>query len=62
MHLCDEAMAADCVGQGQLTGHQHSRPVHSMEAQNILAYDVSGGPPMLLQVVCCGLRSLRQKT
>lgn len=62
MYLGDEAMTGDCEGQRQPTGHQHARPVHGMEAQDVLAYDVVGWPAMLLQVVCCRLHPLRQQT
>lgn len=62
VHLGDEAMTTDCEGQRQPTRHEHAWPVHGMEAQDVLAYDVVGRPAVLLQVVCCRLHTLRQQT
>lgn len=53
-------MAAHSMRQGQPTGQEHGRPVDSVEAQDVLAYDVGGGPPLLLQVLCCRFHPLWQ--
>ena len=60
-HLGDEAMAPHSFRQGQATGHEHAWPVHRMKAQNVFAYDVVGWPAMLLQVLCCGLQTIRKQ-
>ncbi len=61
-YLGDEAMSPDSLREGQATGHEHARPVHCMEAQDVLAYDVVARPPMLLQVVCSWLHTFWQQT
>ena len=61
-YLGDEAMAPDPVRKRQAAGHEHGWPVDSMEAQDVLAYDVVGRPAMLLQVVGCRLKTLWKQT
>ena len=60
-YLGDEAVTPHPLRQGQATGHEHARPVHRMEAQDVLTNDVVGGPTMLPQIVLCRLHSLWQQ-
>ena len=48
-----EAMSEDLLGNGQPGRHEHARPVHCMEAQDILAHNVHIGWP------AAGLQLLR---
>lgn len=57
-----EAMSEDLLGNGQPGGHEHARPVHRMEAQDVLAHNVNVGRPAAgLQLLGRWLQALWKK-
>ena len=54
-----EAMSEDLLGNGQPGRHEHARPVHRMEAQDILPHNMHiGWPAAGLQLLRRWLQSL----
>mmetsp|Transcript_24212 Transcript_24212/g.76168 ORF Transcript_24212/g.76168 Transcript_24212/m.76168 type:complete len:457 (-) Transcript_24212:168-1538(-) len=57
--LGEEAVPVDSPGEGQAGGHEHPRPVHCVEAEDVLADHVHrGGPPARGGVLQGGLLAL----